>query len=96
MYDNSTGNTVKQDLDSLAAQVAQLSGVDNAFFGGIVGVSTDIATDYSSKGYSGTYFYMVGADMSSLVAYQYSGSGSPIQLFSGATYDFTDYSDLKQ
>lgn len=100
-YETKADATSKQTainttISELQAQVAQLSGVDNAFFGGIVGASTDIATDYSNNGYSGTYLYMVGTDMSSLVAYQYSGSGSPTQLFSGATYDFTDYSDVKQ
>lgn len=39
---------------------------------------------------------MMGTDMTSLVAYQYTGSGSPMQLFGGATYDFTDYSEVKQ
>jgi hypothetical protein len=60
-----------------------------------VEASTDIATDYTNNGYSGPYLYMVGTDMSSLVAYQYSGSGSPTQLFGGTTYDFTDYSDIR-
>lgn len=96
VYDNDTGNTVKHDLDNLIGQVAELQGVENAFFGGILQTSNDIITDYSNNEYEGVYLYMVGSDMSSLVAYQYAGSGSPTQLFNGTTYDFTDYSEVKQ
>ena len=64
-----------------------------AQYGGIVATSADVVSDYAAKGYSGPYFYLVGASLSSLVVYQYAGSGSPAQAFGGAAYDFADYSE---
>ena len=64
-----------------------------AQYGGIVATSADVVSDYAAKGYSGPYFYLVGASLSSLVVYQYAGSGSPAQAFDGAAYDFADYSE---
>lgn len=98
-YETKANATTKQTaannaIAALQSQVAEVTGVKNANFGGVVAAATDIATDYTAKGYTGSYLYMVGSDMASLVAYQYSGSGEPVQLFSGATYDFTDYSDV--
>lgn len=95
VYNRITGVAVEQDLNNLKQQVIELTGIDNVFFGGIVQTANDIITDYSSNEYEGVYLYMVGSDMTSLIAYQYNGSGSPTQLFSGTTYDFSDYSDVK-
>lgn len=95
VYNRFTGDSVEQDLNSLLSQVSELQGVENAFFGGIVQTSNDIITDYTSNEYEGVYLYMVGTDMISLVAYMYTGSGQPTQLFGGTTYDFTDYSDVR-
>lgn len=64
-----------------------------AQYGGIVATSSDLVSDYTDKGYSGPYFYLVGSSLSSLVVYQYAGTGSPAQVFGGAAYNFADYSE---
>ncbi len=64
-----------------------------AQYGGIVATSADVVSDYAAKGYSGPYFYLVGSSLSSLVVYQYAGTGSPAQAFGGAAYNFADYSE---
>lgn len=65
-----------------------------AQYGGIVATSADVVSDYAAKGYSGPYFYLVGSSLSSLVVYQYAGTGTPAQAFGGAAYNFADYSDV--
>lgn len=64
-----------------------------AQYGGIVATSADVVSDYAAKDYSGPYFYLVGSSFSSLVVYQYAGTGDPVPSFGGAAYNFSDYSE---
>ena len=74
--------------------LGEVQGLKKAQYGGIVATSADVVSDYADKGYSGPYFYLVGSSLSSLVVYQYTGTGTPAQAFNGAAYDFTDYSEV--
>ena len=72
--------------------LGEAQSLKEAQYGGIVATSTDVVSDYAAKGYSGPYFYLVGSSLSSLVVYQYAGTGTPAQAFGGAAYNFADYS----
>ncbi len=73
--------------------LVEAQSLKKAQYGGIVATSADVVSDYAAKGYSGPYFYLVGSSLSSLVVYQYAGTGTPAQAFGGAAYDFTDFSE---
>ena len=74
--------------------LGEAQSLKKALYGGIVATSADVVSDYAAKGYNGPYFYLVGSSLSSLVVYQYAGTGTPAQAFSGAAYDFTDFSEV--
>lgn len=80
-------------LMDIVSALDEAQSLKEAQYGGIVATSADVVSDYAAKGYSGPYFYLVGSSLSSLVVYQYAGTGTPAQAFGGAAYDFSDYSE---
>lgn len=89
-----TADRIGSLLLDIARGLDEAQVLKKAQYGGIVATSADVVSDYAAKGYSGPYFYLVGSSLSSLVVYQYAGSGTPAQAFGGAAYNFADYSEV--
>ena len=97
-YETKTDATTKQT--ALQQAIANLTGLDSTNFGGFSIESTEadaisnIATLYTADGYTDELlWYMAGTSLSSVKAYRYNGSGTPIAI-SSDSYDCLDFSGL--